>query len=286
MAELPHIHEWLQASGLLARKALGQHFLLQPTFPHKIAAVAGDATAHHIIEVGPGPTVLTRALLEKTNAAHVTAIEMDERFVPLLEMLKGAYPDRFSYLREDALKVNAMQLAPADGPRMVVANLPYNVGTEMLLGWLLQIAEHGPNAYTKLVLMFQKEVVDRITASPRSKAYGRLSVLAQWLCQTTEAIFVPAGAFSPPPKVDSAVALLEPYSFEQRLKADSTAMQRVTKAAFGQRRKMLRGALKSLCAQPEALLETAQIDPTARAETLSVEDFVRLANAYSALTKS
>ncbi len=280
---LPDIRFWLQAEGLMARKALGQHFLLDPSFPTKIASIAGDLSHTHVIEIGPGPTVLTRALLE-AGAKHVTAIEKDARFVPLLQALQHHYPTRFAYMNADALAVDAMKIG--ETPRQIIANLPYNVGTEMLLRWLKAIGIHGDAAYTQLVLMFQKEVVERITSAVDEKSYGRLSVLAQWLCDTHSALFVPAGAFSPPPKVDSAVIVLRPKPLSKRLPADIKAMQQVTQAAFGQRRKMLRGALKSLNVETELLLEKAGIAPTARAETIDIEGFVRLANAFSELSKN
>ncbi len=277
---LPPLAAALQQHGLWANKGLGQHFLLQESWTARIAQLAGNLDGVQVIEVGPGPGGLTRALLANTEAAHVTAVEMDRRFSPLLEPLASHHPGRFTLHFRDALKTDMLALTPA--PRQVVANLPYNVGTELLVQWLLAIAAHGPQAFTQLVLMFQQEVAERIRASVDSRHYGRLAVLSQWLCKTRCGLHVPAGAFSPPPKVESEVVVLTPYALEDRLSCDAQALQQVTAAAFGQRRKMLRGALKSLTDDAERLLEQAGIAPTARAETVDVAGFVRLANAWKA----
>ena len=275
---LPPLTALLHQHGLWANKGLGQHFLLQESWTKRIALLAGDLTGVQVVEVGPGPGGLTRALLEHTNAAHVTAIEMDRRFAPLLEPLDALHPGRFTLNFGDALKTDTVALVPA--PRQVIANLPYNVGTELLIRWLLAIAEQGPAAYTQLVLMFQQEVGERIRAAVNSDHYGRLAVISQWLCKTRCGLQVPAGAFSPPPRVESEVVVLTPYAIEDRLPCDAKALQQVTAAAFGQRRKMLRGSLKTLIPQPEILLDAAGIDGQARAETVDVAGFVRLANAW------
>ena len=268
----------LQMHGLWANKSLGQHFLLQESWTKRIVELAGDLTGVEVVEIGPGPGGLTRALLEHSKVAKVTAIEMDRRFAPLLEPLNEHFPGRFTLQWGDALTIDARQLVPA--PRQIVANLPYNVGTELLVQWLLAIASEGEGAYAKLVLMFQHEVAQRIRAEVDSRHYGRLAVLSQWLCKVRSGLLVPAGAFTPPPKVESEVVVLTPLSKDQRLPCDAKALQQVTASAFGQRRKMLRGALRSLLPQPEALLERAGIEPTARAETIDVAGFVRLANAW------
>jgi 16S rRNA (adenine1518-N6/adenine1519-N6)-dimethyltransferase len=277
---LPPLSAALQQHGLWANKGLGQHFLLQESWTTRIAQLAGNLEGVQVIEVGPGPGGLTRSLLASTGAAHVTAVEMDRRFTPLLEPLGEHHPGRFTLHFGDALKTDMLAITPA--PRQVIANLPYNVGTELLVQWLLAIAKDGPEAFTQLVLMFQQEVAERIRASVGGNHYGRLAVLSQWLCKTRCGLHVPAGAFSPPPKVESKVVVLTPYALEDRLPCDAQALQQVTAAAFGQRRKMLRGALKTLTDDAEALLNEAGIEPTARAETVDIAGFVRLANAWKA----
>ena len=226
----------------------------------------GNLSGRHVIEVGPGPGGLTRALLDGP-AAHVTAVEVDERAVLALAELEAAYPDRLRVLAADATRTDLAALAPS--PRQVVANLPYNVATPLLVGWLRQAA-----AWERLTLMFQLEVAERVTAAPGTDAYGRLAVLAGWTCETALLLRLPPAAFTPPPKVWSAVVGLHPRA-EQPAPALFSTMERLTAAAFGQRRKMLRGALRPLGG--EALLERAGIAPERRAETLSVAEFDRLA---------
>ncbi len=270
LAALPGLREALEAHGLWAKKAFGQHFLLDLNVPRKIARLAGVGAADHVIEVGPGPGGLTRALLE--TGARVTAIEKDERFRPLLEDLTAAC-DRLSLIFGDALEADEAAIA-GGGPAHVVSNLPYNVGTPLLVKWLT-------GAWTPrcMTLMFQREVADRITAAPGQGAYGRLGVLAQALCTAERVMDVPARAFTPPPKVDSAVVRLEPRG--DRPSAERiAALQAVTAAAFGQRRKMLRSSLKALGGA--ALAEAAGLDPQARAETVDVAGFLRLADAWRA----
>ena len=277
-ATFPPIRDMIQRHGLHAQKKLGQHFLLDSNVTDKIVRLSGSLDGVHCVEIGPGPGGLTRSILQQTpRPASLTAIEMDARAIPLLEELKPAAPEvPFTLLQQDALKVSLPQTIEA--PRAVIANLPYNVGTEMLIHWLHDIAADA-SAYRFLTLMFQKEVVDRIAAQPGSKTYGRLSVLAQWLCEVDVLFTLPPGAFSPPPKVDSSVVRLVPHAPEARLACSLAALERVTAAAFGQRRKMLRVSLKSLGVDAEKLLATAEIEPTLRAERLSLEAFVRLANA-------
>jgi 16S rRNA (adenine1518-N6/adenine1519-N6)-dimethyltransferase len=266
-AHLPSLKETIVRHGLDARKSLGQHFLLDEALCRRIAALAGDLAGRQVLEVGPGPGGLTRALLE-TAAAHVTAVELDRRAVAALAELAVAYPGRLTVIEADALRIDPAATLPA--PRKIIANLPYNVATPLLVGWL-----RGAAALEGMALMFQQEVAERICAAPDTEAYGRLSVLAQWRCRCTLLLRLPPGAFSPAPKVWSAVVGFTPHP-EDPGPALFRAMERLTAAAFGQRRKMLRGALKSL-GGAEALLEAAGIAGERRAETLSVAEFDRLA---------
>jgi 16S rRNA (adenine1518-N6/adenine1519-N6)-dimethyltransferase len=252
--------------GLAARRALGQHFLLDANLTARIARQAGDLAGRQVVEVGPGPGGLTRALLA-TDAAHVTAVEIDPRAIAALAELAAAAPDRLSVVAADARALDLASLVPP--PRQIVANLPYNVASPLLVGWLRQAA-----AWERLTLMFQLEVAERICAAPGTAAYGRLSVLAQWLCACELRLRIPPAAFVPPPKVWSAVVVLTPLAAQPQAERFA-AMERLTAAAFGQRRKMLRGALRALGG--EALLGRVGIDPERRAETLSVAEFDALA---------
>lgn len=264
---LPPLRDVIARHGLMATKALGQHFLLDLNLTGRIARAAGEITSGTCIEVGPGPGGLTRALLDA--GAHVIAIEKDKRCREILEELRSAYPDKLETIEADALTIDASQLGAA--PRRIVANLPYNVGTELLLGWLKNI-----KAFECLVLMFQSEVAARLSAPADTKAYGRLSVLTQWLCDVEQLFHVNPKAFTPPPAVNSTVVRLTPRG-APLAPAKRETLERVTAAAFGQRRKMLRQSLKSLGVDAEALCRAAGVDPTARAETLSVEQFCALA---------
>jgi len=267
---LAPLRETIATHGLDARKRFGQHFLLDLNLTRRIARAAAPLDEGTVIEVGPGPGGLTRALLLE-GARHVVAVELDARaFGPLLE-LQAAAGGRLDLIESDALKVEPRDLGPA--PRRIVANLPYNVSTVLLVRWL-----HAASDLTDMVLMFQREVVDRLVAEPRTKDYGRLSVLAQHVCEVRRLFDVAPTAFVPPPKVTSAVARLTPRPQGDRL-ADPRPLERVTAAAFGQRRKMLRGSLSGIYADPVATLERLGLQPTARAEELSVDDFVRLADA-------
>lgn len=257
-------------SAPVARKALGQHFLLDLNLTRKIVSLAGDLRGVTVFEIGPGPGGLTRPLVESA-AARVIAIEKDPRCVALLQDLVQSAGGRLDLREGDALTVDLTQLAPA--PRAVVANLPYNVGTPLLLGWLRQMTE-----FQSLTLMFQAEVVDRLVAVPRTKAYGRLSVMTQFVAKAKRVMTLPAAAFTPPPKVASAVVHLTPRS-DRPLDVSFASMERVVAAAFGQRRKMLRSALKALGG--EDLLRRAEINPAARAEELTVADFEKLARALN-----
>jgi 16S rRNA (adenine1518-N6/adenine1519-N6)-dimethyltransferase len=269
LSSLPALRKTIETYGLAAKKTLGQHFLLDLNVTRRITELAGDLTGHTVFEIGPGPGGLTRALVE-SGATRVIAIEKDERCVVALQELVLASHGKLELFSGDALKQNLAALAPA--PRAIVANLPYNVGSLMLLNWLKQIDD-----FSSLTLMFQAEVVDRLVAAPRNKDYGRLSVITQFCCDATRVMTLPARAFTPPPKVDSAVVRLTP---RRGRPADIlvSALEKVTAAAFGQRRKMLRSSLKPLGG--EALLEKADIDPTRRAEELSIAEFENLTRTY------
>jgi 16S rRNA (adenine1518-N6/adenine1519-N6)-dimethyltransferase len=257
--------------GLHASKALGQNFILDRQLLARIAAIPGDTDGETIYEVGPGPGGLTRALLER--GASVVAVERDRRFLPALADLASEYGGKLEVVQADALRVKEQELPGS--PTRVVSNLPYNVGTALLLRWL---TSEWPPWWRSLTLMFQKEVADRIVAPPGSPAYGRLSLLAQWRSTPKIAMQVNRSAFVPPPKVASAVVHIEPKKAPDEVRPQT--IERLTEAAFGQRRKMLRSTLKHVPGAPEAL-ERLGIDPTRRAETLSVDDFVNLAKLLS-----
>ena len=267
---LPPLREVIADHGLNARKALGQNFLFDLNLTSKIARRAGDLTKCDVLEIGPGPGGLTRALLME-GARKVVAIEMDNRCLAILEDVSAAYPNRLEVIEGNALDVNPLPHLTA--PIRVVANLPYNVGTELLIRWLTPPT--WPPYWQSLTLMFQKEVAQRIVAAPGSKAYGRLSVLSQWRTDAKLAFEISPQAFTPPPKVTSAVVHLERLE-EPRFPADAKDLSRTVSLAFGQRRKMLRASLKSLGKDVEERIREAGIDPTTRAEQVSVEGFCRL----------
>ncbi|QTK79018.1 Ribosomal RNA small subunit methyltransferase A [Agrobacterium tumefaciens] len=269
---LPPLRDVIQRHGLDAKKSLGQNFLFDLNLTQKIARTAGPLDGVTVIEVGPGPGGLTRAILS-LGAKKVIAIERDSRCLPALAEIEAHYPGRLEVIEGDALKTDFESLVPTGEPVRIIANLPYNVGTQLLVNWLLP--KHWPPFWLSMTLMFQKEVGQRIVAEEGDNHYGRLGVLAGWRTVAEMAFDVPPQAFSPPPKVTSTVVHLLPK--EKPLPCDVAKLERVTEAAFGQRRKMLRQSVKSLGG--EALLEKAGIDPTRRAETLSVEEFVTLANA-------
>lgn len=272
LAGLPPLRETIAAHDLDARKRLGQHFLLDLNLTRRIARAATPLSPGTVIEVGPGPGGLTRALLLE-GATRVVAIEVDRRAITALQELQEAAGGRLQIIEGDALTIDLATLGPP--PRRIVANLPYNVSTALLVRWL-----HAAGDVADMVLMFQKEVVDRLVAVPRTKDYGRLSVLAQHVCSVQRLFDVAPSAFVPPPKVTSSVARLRPKPPSDRL-ADLRQLERVTAAAFGQRRKMLRGALAGLFTDPVAVLTGLGLVPTARAEELSVAEFVRLAGALT-----
>ncbi|CDN53391.1 16S rRNA dimethyladenosine transferase [Neorhizobium galegae bv. officinalis bv. officinalis str. HAMBI 1141] len=269
---LPPLRDVIQRHGLDARKALGQNFLLDLNLTQKIARSAGPLGDATVFEVGPGPGGLTRAILS-LGAKKVIAVERDSRCLPALAEIGEHYPGRLEVIEGDALKTDFAALAP-EGPVKIIANLPYNVGTQLLINWLLPSPDRWPPFWESLTLMFQKEVGQRIVADEDDDHYGRLGVLAGWRTDAHMVFDVPPQAFTPPPKVTSTVVHLTPRT--NPLPCDVTKLERVTHAAFGQRRKMLRQSVKSLGG--EALLVKAGIDPARRAETLSVEEFVRLAN--------
>ncbi len=262
---MPPLREVIATFNLRPDKALGQHFLLDPWLLERIVRLAGPLDGLNVIEIGPGPGGLTRALLA-SGAASVLAIEVDPRASAAVRALAAAHRGRLTVLQADALSVDLPALIGP--PRALVANLPYNIGTALLVRWLAQA-----DAYRSMTLMFQQEVAERIAAPPGAGARGRLSVLAQWLAAVDVVLHVPAAAFSPPPKVDSALVRLVPRPSPPP-PVQVRAMERLTAAAFGQRRKMLRGALKPLGG--EALLRRVGIDPERRAETLSVAEFEQL----------
>lgn len=257
------------AQGLMAKKSLGQHFLFDLNLTGRIARAAGDLSQGTTIEIGPGPGGLTRALLE-AGANRLIAIERDHRAIAILGEVSAFYPGRLEVLAGDALKVEADKLGAA--PRRIVANLPYNISTVLLLAWL----RHA-EAFESLTLMFQSEVVDRLAAKPRCGEYGRLSVITQWRCEVRPLFNVAREAFIPPPKVTSTVVQLTPRP-HPLAPARTETLERVTAAAFGQRRKMLRSSLKSL-GNAQELLAAAGLDGTMRAEEVSVEGFCALARA-------
>jgi 16S rRNA (adenine1518-N6/adenine1519-N6)-dimethyltransferase len=271
---LPPLRLVIERHGLAAKKSLGQNFLLDLNLTGKIARAAGLLDGHTVIEVGPGPGGLTRALLLH-GAARVIAIERDERCLAALGEIGAAYPGRLEIVAGDALQTDFASLATGGDPVRIVANLPYNIGTELLVRWL--ITQPWPPFFRSLTLMFQREVAERITAAPGSEAYGRLGVLAGWRTEARIMFDVPPQAFVPPPKITSSVVHLTPRA--EPLPADVGKLARVTQAAFGQRRKMLRQSLKSI--DGSRLLDMTGIDGARRAETLSVAEFVALANALS-----
>jgi len=266
---LAPLRDVIQQYDLAAKKQLGQNFLLDLNLTGRIARTAGDLSDTTVIEVGPGPGGLTRAILA-AGAKRVVAVERDHRCIDALNAyLVPAYPGRLDIIDGDALEQDFEALAPA--PRRIMSNLPYNIATPLLIGWLKSTRKDS-SAFTGFTLMFQKEVADRITAKPRTKAYGRLSIMCQWLCEVRPEFNIDARAFTPPPKIQSTVVTLTPRP-EPLAPASWDAMEKVTAAAFGQRRKMLRQSLKSIGLNPA----DAGITETARAEELSVEEFAKLA---------
>ena len=275
--DLPPLREVIRRHELRARKSLGQNFLLDLNLTSRIARAAGPLDDATVIEIGPGPGGLTRALIAN-GARRVIAVERDERALAALEEIAARYPGRLDIVAGDALDFDPLSHLDR-GPVRIVANLPYNIATVLLVTWLT--LEPWPPWYDRLVLMFQREVAERITAAPGSKSYGRLSVLAGWRSEARMLFDIAATAFVPPPKVTSTLVELVPRA--EPLACDPRALQRMTQAAFGQRRKMLRQSLKSLGVDPLALLSAAGIEPTARAEEIPAAGFVALARAFADL---
>jgi 16S rRNA (adenine1518-N6/adenine1519-N6)-dimethyltransferase len=274
--DLPPLREVIRRHALNARKSLGQNFLLDLNLTARIARAGGPLAGVTVVEVGPGPGGLTRALIAE-GAARVIAVERDERAVAALAEIAARYPGRLGVISGDALDFDPRPLIGA-GPARVIANLPYNIATALLVRWLT--VEPWPPWYDALVLMFQREVAERIVAIPGAKAYGRLAVLAGWRAEAKILFDVSASAFVPPPKVTSSVVRLVPRAAP--LPCDRAALERVTEAAFGQRRKMLRQSLRTLGLDPRPLLADAGIAETARAEDIPVAGFVALACAFAA----
>lgn len=267
---LPPLRDVIAAHGLSASKALGQNFLFDEQLLDRIAAIPGDLADKAVLEIGPGPGGLTRALLRA--GARVTAIERDSRCIPALEELQAAFPGKLRIVEDDALALDHAELMGE--PFAIVANLPYNIGTQLFTNWLS--APAWPPQWTSLTLMFQQEVARRIVATSGNSEYGRLAILAQWRSNAKLAMKVHRSAFTPPPKVMSAIVHVTPAEAPEDI--DIAVLESLTAAAFGQRRKMLRQSLKGLAGGQDAL-DTVGIDPTRRAETLSVDDFLALARA-------
>jgi 16S rRNA (adenine1518-N6/adenine1519-N6)-dimethyltransferase len=272
---LPPLREVMRRHGLEPKRALGQNFLFDLNLTGRIARAAGGLDQGTVLEVGPGPGGLTRALLAE-GAKKVVAVERDARALPALAEIAAAYPGRLEVVEGDALKLDLGALGEA--PRKIVANLPYNVATPLLFRWLDQ-AER----FVSLTLMFQKEVADRLTAKPRTEDYGRLSIVTQWRCEVRQLFDIPPRAFIPPPKVTSTVVQLTPRP--PLYPADPRDLEAVAEAGFGQRRKMLRQSLKTLPVEVNALLDRANIRDTARAEELDIEQFCALARAFAELRR-
>ena len=273
---LPPLREVITAHQLTARKSLGQNFLLDLNLTAKIARQAGDLSACDILEIGPGPGGLTRGLLSE-GARKILAIEKDNRCLPALEEIEKAFPGRLQVINEDALRLDPAQYLTA--PIRIISNLPYNVGTELLIRWLTP--PNWPPFWKSLTLMFQKEVAQRIVAQPGSKAYGRLAILAQWRSEVKIVLNLPPDAFTPPPKVSGAVIHLEALP-APRYVANQKVLESLVGAAFNQRRKMLRSALKGLSPEIEDHLKAAGLSPTERAEQVSLEGFCALARQLEA----
>lgn len=272
---LPPLRDIIELHKLSAKKNLGQNFLLDLNLTRKIARQAGTLDGCDILEIGPGPGGLSRAILEN-NPRKLLVIERDDRCLPALQQIAAHYHTPMEIRSGDALALDVSEDLSA--PVKIIANLPYNIGTELLVRWLTPSI--WPPFWQSLTLMFQKEVAERIVAQPGSKSYGRLSILAQWRCDVCMMMEIPPQAFWPPPKVTSAVVHFDALP-QPRFSANAQQLNRVVAAAFGQRRKMLRASLKSLCPNIESRLISVDIDPTRRAETLSIEEFCRLSNSFS-----
>lgn len=269
---MPPLREVLDIYGIETKKSLGQNFIFDLNLTDKIARTAGKIDGEHVLEIGPGPGGLTRAILYN-NAEKVTVIERDRRVIPILQELKNITGDRLSIIEDDALEFDESKIA--NGRKIkVIANLPYNIATELLFKWLNNI-----NLFSSMTLMFQKEVADRIMAAPGNKAYGRLSIIAQWLCNVRHEFDINPAAFFPPPKVTSSLITLIPRP-KPLAEADKNILEMICKAAFGQRRKTISNSLKQISDNPMELLSKAGIDPKTRPEDMSISDFCALAQSY------
>lgn len=277
---LPPLREVVEQHGLIAQKSLGQNFLFDLNLTGRIARASGPLEGETVVEIGPGPGGLTRALLAN-GAGRVIAIERDRRCLPALAQIGERYPGRLTVVDGDALTVDLSQLLDGGSAR-IVANLPYNIGTPLLVGWLS--AELWPSWWSSLTLMFQREVAERIVATPEQRAdYGRLAVLTGWRCEAKILFDVPRSAFVPPPKITSSIVHLVPRAAPEP--CDRRLLERITLHAFGQRRKMLRQSLKAVYPEPQILIEAAGLSPTARAEEIPVSGFVRLAQELARLAR-
>lgn len=272
LSSLPSLREVVDRNQLRAEKKLGQNFILDQNITDKIVKCAGDISSHHAIEIGPGPGGLTRALLS-AGARHVTAIEYDDRAIHALTHLVDASQGQLTLLKQDALEANLISLC--DGPRVIVANLPYNISTVLLLRWLYDLYNNS-GAYDRMILMFQKEVAERLVAKPNCKDYGRLSVMTQWIAEARIMFDVPPHIFVPPPKVTSSIVEIIPRRTRQD-KALWEHMESILAAGFGQRRKMIRSSLSNY----QSCYEAAGIEPTVRAENISVSDYIRMAEVMN-----
>ncbi len=278
-ADLPPLGEVIRTHGLVAKKSLGQNFLRDLNLTRRIARAGGPLDSGTIIEIGPGPGGLTRALLME-GAQSLVVVEKDHRCLRALAEIKAVWPERLHIISGDAMKCDWDNHPP---PRRLIANLPYNIATPLLIGWLKDIA-HNPQKFASLTLMFQKEVAMRLVAPPQTRTYGRLSVLTQWLCRTELLFDISPNAFVPAPKVTSSVIRLTPRD-NPLAPARLATLEKITEATFGKRRKMLRQSLKSLCPDSPLLIQRAGLNETARAEDLSVTDFCRLADCFHRLKK-
>jgi 16S rRNA (adenine1518-N6/adenine1519-N6)-dimethyltransferase len=272
MVNLPSLKEIIRKYDLAPKKSLGQNFILDSNITDKIVKFSGDLTGINVIEIGAGPGGLTRSILT-SNANKVFAVEKDERCVTALAELTAVYGEKLQIISQDAMEVNLSEIVPS--PRSIIANLPYNVGTILLIKWLNDI--YNANPYLSLTLMFQKEVAERLYAEPNSKQYGRLSVMTQWLCAIEDCFELPPSVFFPPPKIMSSVVRLIPHT-KPLYECDKEKLEKTLASAFGNRRKMLRSALSTISDNPIKWLKKANIDEERRAETLSVQEFCELAN--------
>ena len=277
ISSLPPLREVIARHGIGARRSLGQHFLLDANLTHRIALAAGNVTNMTVIEIGPGPGGLTRSLLQ-TDAKRIIAVERDTRCILALQDLKQVYPKKLELIEADALDFQPVSVIEPNEKCVIIANLPYNIATPLLIKWLRDLSH-----IKSMTLMFQKEVADRIAGSPGTSSYGRLSVISQWLCDTNCLFDIPPRAFVPQPKVTSTLIQLIPKSLPVT-QSEFLELEALTRAAFGQRRKMLRSSLKSLTAEPKKLLAIAGIQSDRRAETLSVAEFCTLAEAHKKLS--